>query len=315
MVLVGAPDAVHAHARSVDPEAFVAWSRAAVWTGHANQLSPSRVDWPLVDDVARATRRPRVTREWDVPSGVPSPGRADRVSGRQARDVIIARRSALGFDGHGTLPADVFHAMLDRLLPPSPPWDAVTWSPAAQLAIFVHRVAGMTSGLYFFGRDQTVARAMRDAMRPEFLWEAVTDRLSLLVPIDCGPIAQRLSCDQDIARDGFFSLAMLVPFAQTLESDGDWGYRRLFWDCGMVGQVLYLEAEAAGARGTGIGCFYDDPVHDLLGLRDSTFQSLYHFSMGVPIEDARLGTEPGYSWELPISSQMRRASSDPSHDR
>ena len=34
----------------------------------------------------------------------------------------------------------------------------------------------------------------------------------------------------------------------------------------MVGQVLYLEAEAAGARATGIGCFYDDPVHDVLGL-------------------------------------------------
>ena len=34
----------------------------------------------------------------------------------------------------------------------------------------------------------------------------------------------------------------------------------------MIGQVLYLEAEAAGARGTGIGCFYDDAVHELLGL-------------------------------------------------
>ena len=35
-------------------------------------------------------------------------------------------------------------------------------------------------------------------------------------------------------------------------------YRRLFWECGLIGQVLYLEAEAAGVRGTGIGCFYDD---------------------------------------------------------
>ncbi len=36
---------------------------------------------------------------------------------------------------------------------------------------------------------------------------------------------------------------------------------------GVIGQVLYLEAEAAGARATGIGCFYDDPVHDVLGLK------------------------------------------------
>ncbi len=44
-------------------------------------------------------------------------------------------------------------------------------------------------------------------------------------------------------------------------------YRHLFWESGVVGQALYLEAEAAGARATGIGCFYDDPVHDTLGLQ------------------------------------------------
>ena len=35
----------------------------------------------------------------------------------------------------------------------------------------------------------------------------------------------------------------------------------------MIGQVLYLEAEAAGIRATGIGCFFDDEMHALLGLR------------------------------------------------
>jgi len=38
---------------------------------------------------------------------------------------------------------------------------------------------------------------------------------------------------------------------------------------GAIGQVLYLEAEAAGVRATGIGCFYDDPVHQVYGLADS----------------------------------------------
>ena len=43
----------------------------------------------------------------------------------------------------------------------------------------------------------------------------------------------------------------------------------------MVGQVLYLEAEVAGVRATGIGCFFDDPVHRLFGIEDLPFQSLY----------------------------------------
>ena len=61
--------------------------------------------------------------------------------------------------------------------------------------------------------------------------------------------------------------------------------------------ALYLEAEAGGARATGIGCYYDDPVHEMLGLSGHEWQSLYHFSMGMPIEDTRLTTEPGYEWE------------------
>lgn len=62
----------------------------------------------------------------------------------------------------------------------------------------------------------------------------------------------------------------------------------------MVGQVLYLEAEAKSVRSTGIGCFFDNPVHEIFGLKDNTFQSLYHFTVGGPVEDSRLSTLPAY---------------------
>jgi hypothetical protein len=113
---------------------------------------------------------------------------------------------------------------------------------------------------------------------------------------DCRRLAQRVSCDQDIASDVFFSLGMLAEFDASLREFGPVFYRHLFWESGVVGQVLYLAAEAASARATGIGCFYDDPVHDVFGLMDHAFQSLYHFTIGMPVEDARLTTEPGYHW-------------------
>jgi hypothetical protein len=59
--------------------------------------------------------------------------------------------------------------------------------------------------------------------------------------------------------------------------------------------MLYLGAEAAGVRGTGIGCFYDDVMHRALGLADRTWQSLYHFTIGGPLEDPRLVTLPPYA--------------------
>ncbi|MGH9143418.1 MAG: SagB/ThcOx family dehydrogenase, partial [Vicinamibacterales bacterium] len=99
-----------------------------------------------------------------------------------------------------------------------------------------------------------------------------------------------------------FSLGMIADFEASLQALGASFYRHLFWEAGVVGQVLYLEAEAVHARATGIGCFFDDPMHDVLGIVDHSFQSLYHFTVGLPIEDSRLTTATGYPWEPSTSS-------------
>ena len=62
----------------------------------------------------------------------------------------------------------------------------------------------------------------------------------------------------------------------------------------MIGQLLYLEAEAACVRSTGIGCFFDDPMHEVLGLTGWSFQDIYHFTVGGAVEDVRLSTSAAY---------------------
>jgi nitroreductase len=279
------------------------------WSGQANRLSAARAEWPAIDEVARATE----CDGWpdvETPVSAPSPSTHD---GLDARRILLQRRSAVAFDGRSTLPAAAFAAMLARLRTTVFPW-----RPEVHLALFVHRVDGFAPGVYAFLRERSVAREWRAALRPQFLWEPRRDEagvlregeLYFLLPFDMTWPATRVSCDQDIAGDGFFSLAMLGRVG-AVRTRGDWFYRRLFWEAGAIGQLLYLEAEAVGGRGTGIGCFYDDAVHELLGLRgmgqtgdrgelDATaaeWQSLYHFAMGRPVEDARLTTEPGYQWE------------------
>jgi len=78
-------------------------------------------------------------------------------------------------------------------------------------------------------------------------------------------------------------------------AQGPWVYRQLFWEAGILGQILYLEAEAAGVRGTGIGCYFDDAVHDLLGIQSQSFQSMYHFTIGAALTDTRLQILPAYA--------------------
>ncbi len=303
---------------SFDPDVLVDAARRATWRGRANRLSSDHVPWPLIEEVTPATRYPGIRDQGsgiknttlDEPrtSGSPIPDpRSPRIS---ARDVILRRRSALAFNPRGVLQRDAFFSMLNRLQTFAPPWDVIDWSPQVHLVLFVHRVQDMAPGIYAYLRDASVLGEWKSAMRGEFLWEPVepmnpspraepahSANLFLLVPIDAGSIANRLSCDQEIAEDGFFSLSMLARFEEPLRTRGEWFYRRLFWECGLIGQVLYLEAEAAGGRATGIGCYYDEPVHELLGLSRHGWQSLYHFSMGLPVEDGRITSEPGYEWE------------------
>lgn len=58
---------------------------------------------------------------------------------------------------------------------------------------------------------------------------------------------------------------MLARFEPALKDFGPSMYPRLFWETGLIGQVLYLEAHAFGVSATGIGCFFDDPgkLHSL----------------------------------------------------
>ena len=106
----------------------------------------------------------------------------------------------------------------------------------------------------------------------------------------------------DIAGDGTFAVSMLAEFDNTLTTHGASYYPRLYWEAGMVGHMLYLTSEAEGYRGTGIGCYFDNPTHKLLGIKGMSLQSLYHFTVGYPIEDNRIMSLPPYSDSRRINS-------------
>jgi hypothetical protein len=160
-------------------------------------------------------------------------------------------------------------------------------------------VEGLDPGLYLLIRNIDGHGKLKAALSPDFRFErpgGCPEHLPFfkLVAGDFRQQAQVVSCRQKIAGAGAFSLGMIADFEGSIRERGAWWYRRLFWEAGVLGQVLYLEAEAAGIRGTGIGCYFDDAFHSLLGLRDNQFQSLYHFTAGGPLEDTRLRTLPAY---------------------
>jgi SagB-type dehydrogenase family enzyme len=292
------------------PHELVAQVANSRWYGTANVLSPDHgVEWPVIDEVAAATTHPRTEVDEEF-SGFPSEEELFGVPVRSgvftAEKVILGRRSAVSMDAFTAIPAATFFQMLARLVPTqdgrSMPWDALLWRPRIHLGLFVHRVKGLPPGLYTLARDPEKVEKLRQAMRPEFLWlrpPSCPEGLPfyLLKEGDCRTLAASVSCGQDIAGDGAFSLAMLADYLDSLVAHGASFYRNLFWEAGLVGQVLYLEAEEAGIRAIGIGCYFDDPVHEVFGISSRDWQSLYHFTVGGPVEDSRLTTLPPYNLE------------------
>jgi hypothetical protein len=216
------------------------------------------------------------------------------------RRIVRGRRSAVAFDGRTGMARDAFEQLLRRTLPREGETVLACWAaaPRVDLLCFVHRLEGLEPGLYLCLRDparearwRAAARAVTDAERVEVAGLAL---LRLKVG-DARALARSLACHQEIAADGCVAFGMLADFDAALAADGPWAYRRLYWECGLVGQLLYLEAEALGLRGTGIGCYFDDPVHRTLGLVDRTFQSLYHFTLGGAVDDPRVESAPAYA--------------------
>jgi len=93
---------------------------------------------------------------------------------------------------------------------------------------------------------------------------------------------------------------MFAPLVSLLKKIGPGYYRHIHWECGLIGQILYVQATLMGRHvsATGMGCFVDADINSLffpsshlqeeetkdsiplLNMETNTYQSLYHFAIG-----------------------------------
>ena len=277
------------------PDQIISEFGDLTFAGQPEPLSHQCVNWEIIYRTAQLTRKPPTAEiTLRLENSKPPAAEADQFS---AVAIIRNRRSATAFDRSGSITRSRFLSMLDKTLPrmDNAPFDAELIEASTHLLLFVHNVAGMAGGLYFFLRNEKDFAEIQRLCRPDFRWEPVEKNfpLYLLAEGNYRQQAMMVSCHQDIAGSSAFSLGMISKFKEIVTA-APYRYRHLFWETGMIGQVLYLEAEAHGVRGTGIGCFFDDAVHEILGFSDNHYQSLYHFTVGKPLEDPRLTTYPPY---------------------
>lgn len=267
------------------PESLLDLCASLEFTGIPNRLSPDHIKWDLVYEVAQAARKPVTPPVLGEYQPLPALDAAN--SPLPAARLIRRRRSAQSYSRERSfLSLPALLAILDKTRPRSgtAPFDLYPDTPDLHLLIFVHNVSELKPGLYLFLRPESRLQELKSLTRPDYRWQAVNSELPLyqLQAGDFRDTATRLSCQQEIAGESAFSLGMLARFEDTLQP-APYRYPHLYWQAGMLGQVLYLEAEALDLGGTGIGCFFDEGVHELLGFHSYQYQDLYHFTLGAPV--------------------------------
>ncbi len=239
--------------------------------GQANRLSEVVIPYPLIDGIHSATKYityRNVPRSAPAVSGtggivLPAPALSSRPFGEAARK----RRSALNFVG----PPSITLADLSALL-------AVTAQPYAadfatsrfvQLYLYAHRVDGLAPGVYRYWPLGATLELVREG--------------------DQKLMAAGLSLGQSLAGNACVAFSMIADIDRAVRSHGDRGYRYVHFEAGAIGHRLYVAAEALGLGATGIGAFFDDDVHRYLELSSDQGQVVYHFAIGHPVPDPRVG--------------------------
>lgn len=226
----------------------------AIWHGgQANRLSEEVIAYPRIEAVHEATKA-------GVSGGAPGVGLG-------FGEVARRRRSALDFVG-GARNMERPALMLVLAAASRPLCADFGWERFIQLYLYVHRVDGVEPGVYRY-------------------WPERSD-LELMKAGDQRVAAAGLSLGQDLAGNGCVAFSMIGDLEGAVRVHGERGYRYVHFEAGGMGQRMYIAAEALGMGATGIGAFYDDAVHEYLGLKREEGQVVYHFAIGYPVRDLRV---------------------------
>lgn len=293
------------------------WPTPVTWHGSPNRLDRHPMyRWPVIDEVAVASRINAIDSVAACALSISTRGQKHHEkqaktpvfseilprSSQNAAILIRQRRSAQRFEARARMPQEQLWLLLRALHPAQIPFDAGPAQPQVHVLLFAHRVDGLTPGAYLLPRSLAGATVLRQALPAELTLHPVpgapADAPLLCVsenPALAGTL-RTLNCHQALGSDAILGFALLAEFNPLPDAAA---YRARLQEAGLIGQVLYLEAEALGLRGTGIGCFFDDALHQMLGLPElaasAPLQSVYYFTVGVPWLDARITTEPPYA--------------------
>lgn len=246
--------------------------------GEANRLSAEELPYYLLKGMHQSTLLPPESPLPAVPSSGPAPDTGLVLPGKPSGEPPLGptarrRRSGLDFDPRASMTLQDLGWLLLRAVAPlradyrgnlrGGPGEGLV-----RLYLYAHRVEGLPAGVYRYHPSIHRLQTIREG--------------------DQRATAAYLSLEQELAGHACAAFSMVADLNQAARLFGNRGYRYVHFEAGMIGQRLYLGAEALGLNSTGMGAFYDDEVHRYLDIKPEEGQVVYHFAVGRAVPDERL---------------------------
>jgi len=278
---------------------LLAFSQKGTWSGKANLLDKHPMyRWPVIEQASQATEI--TTNDKCEQALINLPELKSSKNSILAKHAIYGRRSAQAFDKQTNISRLEFYSILDKCLVRNNklPWLAINYPFPMFTLFYVHRVSSLTPGLYLLANTLEEIGIIKSIVTKDFIWSKAANcpehiPFYLLSNKSMENFSKTVSCHQAIASNGVFSASIITQFKIPI-SQHPMNYRKLHWQAGALGHLLYLEAENLGLRGTGIGCFFDDAITSSLGIENNDYQVIYNFTLGAALNDPRISTLPAY---------------------
>ena len=259
------PDALFellAHDATVGGDGPWDWPLPTQWQGRPNRLDRHPMyRWPVIDAVAVATRVYATRVMENRPHEVPVSVRPELVEGSQAQleadspprstqpaaTLIRQRRSAQRFDARARMPLAQLWPLLRALHPAGLPFDAGPDEPRVHVLLFPHRVDGLAPGAYLLPRSEAGRALLRHSLPATQFLSPMPDApadaplLRLAENPALAGVLRTLNCHQALGADAILGFALLAEFNPLPDAAA---YRQRLQEAGLIGQALYLEAEA-----------------------------------------------------------------------
>lgn len=205
----------------------------------------------------------------------------------RSEKILRSFRSAEQFEMGASLSREDFFAILDKTLARCDryPFDRFSVAPKVHLILFVHRVQDLQPGMYLLSRDQKSNAGLRQQLASDFEWKPEGGPVNFfrLQVGDFKQVTSTLWNQSELGESAIFHVMMLADFDKSVRLDLS-TYPHVFWESGMIAQVLSTEATALDHKTHHLAHFIDEQCHLMLGLRADQFRCTYMSCFGKPAE-------------------------------